>query len=155
MLFGHIAQPNPCRLPVAIETALEFLRTTDFRVLPPGVVEIDGKNIYAQIIDLITRPEEEIRPEVHRQYLDIQFLAWGEEKIGLAIDTGNNVISESLLTERDIIFYHDSQNEFFFDMVPGSYAIFFPQDVHRPGCNKLRSTPIRKIVVKVALSALN
>lgn len=155
MLFGHIAQPNPCRLPAAIETTLEFLRTTDFRVLPPGVVEIDGKNIYAQIIDLTTRPEEEIRPEVHRQYLDIQFLAWGEEKIGLAIDTGNNVISESLLTERDIIFYHDSQNEFFFDMVPGSYAIFFPQDVHRPGCNKLRSTPIRKIVVKVALSALN
>lgn len=155
MLFGHIAQPNPCRLPAAIETALEFLRTTDFRVLPPGVVEIDGKNIYAQIIDLTTRPEEEIRPEVHRQYLDIQFLAWGEEKIGLAIDTENNVISESLLTERDIIFYHDSQNEFFFDMVPGSYAIFFPQDVHRPGCNKLRSTPIRKIVVKVALSALN
>ncbi|BCU53539.1 YhcH/YjgK/YiaL family protein [Enterobacter kobei] len=155
MLFGHIAQPNPCRLPAAIETALEFLRTTDFRALPPGVVEIDGKNIYAQIIDLTTRPEEEIRPEVHRQYLDIQFLAWGEEKIGLAIDTGNNVISESLLTERDIIFYHDSQNEFFFDMVPGSYAIFFPQDVHRPGCNKLRSTPIRKIVVKVALSALN
>jgi YhcH/YjgK/YiaL family protein len=40
-------------------------------------------------------------------------------------------------------------------MVPGSYAIFFPQDVHRPGCNKNRETPIRKIVVKVALSALN
>lgn len=155
MLFGHIAQPNPCRLPTAIETALDFLRTTDFRALPPGVVEIDGKNIFAQIIDLTTRPKEEIRPEVHRQYLDIQFLAWGEEKIGLAIDTGNNVISESLLTERDIIFYHHSENEFFFDMVPGSYAIFFPQDVHRPGCNKSSATPIRKIVVKVALSALN
>jgi YhcH/YjgK/YiaL family protein len=32
---------------------------------------------------------------VHRRYLDIQFLAWGEEKIGIAIDTGNNEISES------------------------------------------------------------
>lgn len=55
MIFGHIAQPNPCRLPVAIEKALDFLRATDFSSLEPGVVEIDGKNIFAQIIDLTTR----------------------------------------------------------------------------------------------------
>lgn len=33
MIFGHIAQPNPCRLPAAIEKALDFLRTTDFNAL--------------------------------------------------------------------------------------------------------------------------
>ncbi|MCK2275386.1 YhcH/YjgK/YiaL family protein, partial [Escherichia coli] len=55
MIFGHIAQPNPCRLPAAIEKGLDFLRATDFNALEPGVVEIDGKNIYAQIIDLTTR----------------------------------------------------------------------------------------------------
>ena len=154
MIFGHIAQPNPCRLPDAIERALNFLRTTDFLALEPGVVEIDGKNIFAQIIDMTTRDVAENRPEVHRRYLDIQFLAWGEEKIGLAIDIGNNEISESLLEQRDIIFYHDSEHESFFEMVPGSYAIFFPQDVHRPGCHKTVAIPIRKIVVKVAISVL-
>ncbi len=50
MIFGHIAQPNPCRLPAAIERALDFLRSTDFRNLEPGVVEIDGKNIFAQVV---------------------------------------------------------------------------------------------------------
>ncbi|ECE8798156.1 YhcH/YjgK/YiaL family protein [Salmonella enterica subsp. enterica serovar Vinohrady] len=154
MIFGHIAQPDPCRLPSAIEQALDFLRTTDFRTLEPGVVEIDGQNIFAQIIDMTTRDAAENRPEVHRRYLDIQFLAWGEEKIGLAIDTGNNEISESLLEQRDIIFYRSSEHESFFEMIPGSYAIFFPQDVHRPGCNKTVATPIRKIVVKVAISVL-
>jgi len=39
-------------------------------------------------------------------------------------------------------------------MIPGSYAIFFPQDVHRPACHKTVATPIRKIVVKVAISVL-
>lgn len=154
MIFGHIAQPNPCHLPAAIERALDFLRTTDFRKLEPGVVEIDGKNIFAQIIDLTTRDVAENRPEVHRRYLDIQFLAWGEEKIGIAIDTGNNQISESLLEQRDIIFYHASEHESFIEMIPGSYAIFFPQYVHRPACHKTVATPIRKIVVKVAISAL-
>ncbi|ELC4568288.1 YhcH/YjgK/YiaL family protein, partial [Salmonella enterica] len=118
------------------------------------VVEIDGKNIFAQIIDMTTRDAAENRPEVHRRYLDIQFLAWGEEKIGVAIDTGNNQISESLLEQRDIIFYHDSEHESFIEMIPGSYALFFPQDVHRPGCNKSIATPIRKIVVKVAIDVL-
>ncbi len=37
MIFGHIAQPNPCRLPAAIEKALDFLRATDFNALEPGV----------------------------------------------------------------------------------------------------------------------
>jgi uncharacterized protein, YhcH/YjgK/YiaL family len=155
MIFGHISQPNPCRLPAAIEKALNFLRTTDFHTLSPGVMEIEGKEIFAQVIDLTTRDAQENRPEVHRRYLDIQFLAWGEEKIGIAIDTGNNEISESLLEQRDIIFYHHSENESFIEMIPGSYAIFFPQDVHRPACNKNQPTPIRKIVVKVAIAALN
>ena len=154
MIFGHISQPNPCRLPRAIEKALHFLRTTDFTTLEPGVVEIEGRNIFAQVLDLTTKDLHENRPEVHRRYLDIQFLAWGEEKIGIAIDTGNNEISESLLEQRDIIFYHDSEHESFIEMIPGSYAIFFPQDVHRPGCNKNIATPIRKIVVKVAIAAL-
>ena len=118
------------------------------------MVEIDGKNIFAQVIDLTTRDVAENRPEVHRRYLDIQFLAWGEEKIGIAIDTGNNQISESLLEQRDIIFYHASEHESFIEMIPGSYAIFFPQDVHRPACHKTVATPIRKIVVKVAISVL-
>lgn len=154
MIFGHIAQPNPCRLPAAIERALDFLRSTDFRNMEPGVVEIDGKNIFAQVIDLTTRDVAENRPEVHRRYLDIQFLAWGEEKIGIAIDTGNNQISESLLEQRDIIFYHASEHESFIEMIPGSYAIFFPQDVHCPACHKTVATAIRKIVVKVAISVL-
>ena len=115
MIFGHISQPNPCRLPRAIEKALHFLRTTDFTTLEPGVVEIEGRNIFAQVLDLTTKDLHENRPEVHRRYLDIQFLAWGEEKIGIAIDTGNNEISESLLEQRDIIFYHNSENESFME----------------------------------------
>ncbi|EMM6517512.1 YhcH/YjgK/YiaL family protein [Enterobacter ludwigii] len=155
MILGHISQPNPCRLPQAIEKALDFLRTTDFTALAPGVVDIDGRNIFAQVLDLTTQTWDENRPEVHRRYLDIQFLAWGEEKIGVAIDTGNNEISESLLEQRDIIFYHGSENESFIEMTPGTYAIFFPQDVHRPACIKNKGSAIRKIVVKVAISEID
>jgi YhcH/YjgK/YiaL family protein len=125
-----------------------------FHTLEPGVVEIEGRNIFAQVLDLTTKDLHENRPEVHRRYLDIQFLAWGEEKIGIAIDTGNNEISESLLEQRDIIFYHNSENESFIEMIPGSYAIFF-----RRMCTVLPVLKTRKpqfvIVVKVAISELD
>jgi YhcH/YjgK/YiaL family protein len=82
----------------------------------------------AQHLRADSRPDHpdphENRPEVHRRYLDIQFLAWGEEKIGIAIDTGNNEISESLLEQRDIIFYHDSENESFIEMTRATTPYF-------------------------------
>ncbi|QLK62836.1 YhcH/YjgK/YiaL family protein [Enterobacteriaceae bacterium Kacie_13] len=154
MLFGHISNPNPCPLPAAIEKALNFLRTTDFRQLGTGVVEIEGRDIYAQILDLTTKPKAENPPEVHRRYIDIQFLAWGDEIIGVAADCGTNEISQSLLEERDIIFYHQMENESEIIMKPGSYAIFFPQDVHRPGCIHNNISQIRKVVIKVKVDAL-
>ncbi len=58
MIFGHISNENPCVLPTAIQRALNFLRTTDFSQQKVGEVEIDGRNIYAQIIDMTTRPKK-------------------------------------------------------------------------------------------------
>jgi YhcH/YjgK/YiaL family protein len=118
-----IFQPNACRYPAAIEKALEFLRTTDFSKLETGVVEIDGKTIFAQIIDLTTRPPMK-SPGGASPLSGYPVLYWGEEKIGIAIDTGNNQISESLLEQRDIIFYHDSEHESFFEMTPGTMPYF-------------------------------
>lgn len=154
MIFGHIAHKNPCVLPSAITQALEFLRNTDFRAVDPGVIEIKGRDIYAQILDLTTCPAQDNLPEVHRRYIDIQFLAWGEEIIGVAADNGENIIAVPYQEERDIIFYQNMAGESFLTLSPGNYAIFFPQDVHRPACNKNKETQIRKVVVKVALKEL-
>lgn len=85
MIFGHIAQPNPCRFPAAIEKALDFLRATDFNALEPGVVEIDGKNIYAQIIDLTTRPAEENRRKYIVAILIFNFWRGAKRKSALLL----------------------------------------------------------------------
>ena len=50
--------------------------------MEPGVYEIQGKDIYAQVFDAETGSVEEKRPESHKNYLDVQFLASGEEKLG-------------------------------------------------------------------------
>jgi len=156
MLFGHVrhAEQALSALPEPLQAAVRHLRDTDFEKLPAGNYDLRGKDIYVQVIDLTTKAPSELRPEVHRQYVDVQFLCRGRERIGVADDTGNNEIAEEHFAERDICFYRGMENETTLEMVPGSFAIFFPWDVHRPGCAADGPQPIRKVVVKVRLATM-
>lgn len=154
MIFGHISRPLTCRFPDAILTGLDFLRSTDFTSLPAGKIEIDGENMFAQVLDLTTAPVEENKPESHYRYLDIQFLASGNEKIGVVINTGKNGILTPSPEYKDIVFYALVENESFLTMEPGSFAIFFPEDIHRPACVIREPEMIRKVVVKIDISQL-
>lgn len=155
MIFGHISQYKTFALHNALLRGLEFLHNTDFAKLPSGVVEIEGRDIYAQILDLDTKQKHENRPEVHRKYIDIQFLYRGKEQIGYAPDCGNYIVAESLLEQRDILFYEDNiADESMLIMTEGCFAVFFPNDIHRPGCIFESPSKIRKIVVKVAMDLL-
>lgn len=156
MIFGnvhHVQNMRPC-LPAPLMVALEHLRATDFDALPAGNYDLQGKDIYVQVIDLTTKPIGETRPEVHRTYIDVQFLWKGRERIGFADDTGNNKIAEDLLASRDLLFYEGMENESTIEMHPGNFAVFFPSDVHRPACCLDAPAAIRKVVVKVRLSLL-
>ena len=84
----------------------------------------------------------------------VQFLVRGREKIGVASDTGNNGVAEDLLAERDLLFCKTMENESTLTMTPGSFAVFLPTDVHRPGCAFDQPEAIRKVVVKVRVSLL-
>jgi YhcH/YjgK/YiaL family protein len=154
MIFGHLTQATDSGYPPAIKIALDFLRTTPLAELAPGQYPIEGRDIYAQVIDLQTADPATLQPEVHRNVIDVQFLVSGEERIGFAIDTGNNRVATQWNAERDIQFYHDMENEVALVMHPGNYAVFFPHDVHRPAGFVGQSAPIRKVVVKVAMSRL-
>lgn len=156
MIFGHVNDLESAFgwLPRPLKTAVEHLAKTDFLSLPAGNYDLEGKDIYVQVIDMTTKPFAETRAEVHRQYIDVQFLARGREKIGVAADTGNNAVAEDLLAQRDLLFYSGMENESTLTMTPGSFAVFMPTDVHRPGCAFDAPEAIRKVVVKVRLSLL-
>lgn len=156
MIFGHVNDLGSAFawLPTPLKTAVEHLKQTDFNALPAGNYDLQGKDIYVQVIDMTTKPFAETRPEVHRQYIDVQFLVRGQEKIGVASDTGNNGVAEDLLAERDLLFCKTMENESTLTMTPGSFAVFLPTDVHRPGCAFDQPEAIRKVVVKVRLSLL-
>ncbi|MDD3251622.1 MAG: YhcH/YjgK/YiaL family protein [Lachnospiraceae bacterium] len=154
MIFSSIyAKDDWGKYPTAIQTALEYLKANDFTKMETGVYEIQGKEIYAQVMDATTAPASEKRPEVHEKFVDVQFLASGRERLGFTPDTGKYEVDERF-DERDLIFYKAVENEGFIEAAPGCFSIFFPSDVHRPAVAADEPMTVRKVVVKVSVALL-
>ncbi len=130
--------------------AVTFFKETDFSKYEEGEYEIEGRDILFQVRDILTKDVSEAKAEVHRKYIDVQLLYSGKEKIGFAYDNGENEILEDLLETRDLLFYKDAKGESFINMYEGDYAVFFPNDVHRPACERDGKSMIRKVVYKIS-----
>ena len=152
MIFSSFnAKDDWGKYPKAIQTALCYLKENDIAAMNSGTYEIMGRDIYVQVVDTETAPVADKRPEVHEEYIDIQYLASGEETLGFTPDTGNYTVTEKN-PEKDIAFYEAVENENFIHATPGCYTIFFPCDVHRPAVMTTEPMKIRKAIVKVRAS---
>ncbi len=153
MIFGHISNVNPEPYPQAIRFALDYLAKTNFDAMAPGRYPLKGDKIYVQVLDLETTPKAKNFPEIHRTFIDVQYLHSGTEMMGVSTDLGNNEIATEYNPERDILYYADAENEQELHCRPGNFAVFFPEDVHRTAIYN-GTEKIRKIVVKIAMSEI-
>ncbi|MGC8341186.1 YhcH/YjgK/YiaL family protein [Pantoea ananatis] len=149
MITGHIANTDPRHYPPAIAKAIACLTRYDLLTLAAGRYQDSETGWIMQVLDLHTVPAEENYPEAHRLHIDVQYLVTGEEVIGVATQPVDFAVHQPYDPERDIIFYQHVPHETQVRMLPGTFAVFFPQDIHRPNCAVGTPGPIRKVVVKI------
>jgi biofilm protein TabA len=156
MFFGRIEDLEQDRkvLPPAVVKGLEYLKKTDFSQVEVGKYEIDGSKIFALVQEHQTSPKAERRAEAHAKNIDIQFVIAGSEQIGFALPDASNEVKEDLLAQKDNIFFATVKDEMDLVLTSGMYAVFFPQEVHRPCCRIGENTQLRKVVVKIAAELL-
>lgn len=117
-----------------------------------GRYDLDGDNVFALVQSYRTVPEGEKRFESHRKYADIQFIARGEERIFYAPIKQLPEIVRPYSLESDSMLHKDPASPTTatsLGLVPGSFAIFFPGDGHKPGCVNGTVSDIKKVVIKV------
>lgn len=113
-----------------IARALELARSGQLEHLAPGRHELDGDALYVMVQRNALGKWDDARWEAHRRYIDIQFVLSGQQVIGycdralLASDTGYDA-------ERDLEFLRDGDGAHLL-MRKGDFAVFYPQDAHRP-----------------------
>lgn len=126
------------------EKAFEFIKNTDLSALPVGKHPIDGDKIFASVNEYFTKTEGFL--EAHRKYIDIQVISEGTEKIGFSA-MNDQKIKDQYNPEKDIAFYNGECD--YITVTPGHFAIFFPEDLHKPGIQVSGQVKVKKIVVKV------
>ena len=156
MIIGNIWDEETAGIAFspAMERAFAYLKATDFSKLKDGRYEIDGKNIYATVSRYQSKPCEECRPEAHRRYADVQYVAQGQELIGWCAFTPALKEAAPYDEEKDVVFFEKLEPESDFVLSEGSYAILTPKDIHRPCCALEEPSPVLKVVVKVAVELL-
>lgn len=132
--------------------ALVYIRDTDFSDLANGEYEVSGREVFARVNTYDTEPKEIKKQESHNEYIDVQFLAKGKERIGYCDLESEHKIIEDYAKERDLLFYEKTAKENFIDLEKGDWAVFFPWEIHRPGCSvDENASAVKKIVVKVKI----
>ena len=129
--------------------AFEFLANTDLKNIEDGSYEIDGKAIYANVQSLKTKLVEDKKWEVHRKYIDIQYIISGKEKMGYGILEDFNEITQKYDTEKDVEFLNGDKFNFV-DVQEGDFVIFYPNDVHAPMLSVNEPINVKKVIVKIA-----
>ncbi|MBQ4646757.1 MAG: YhcH/YjgK/YiaL family protein [Candidatus Gastranaerophilales bacterium] len=130
--------------------AFDFLKNTDLKSIEDGSYEIDGNEIYANVQTLKTKPVEEKKWEVHRKYIDIQYVISGSEKMGYGILEDFNEITEKYNDEKDVEFLNGEKFNFV-DVQQGDFVVFFKNDVHAPMLAYCEPMNIKKVIVKIVL----
>ena len=114
-----------------IAAALTYLAQTDFSLLPDGRCELDGDRLFAIVQRYRTKPAADARWEAHRQYVDVQYVAAGVERMGWAALYDGMTLAVPYDPVKDVVFF-DAAGQFF-DVPAGRFVIFAPHDVHAPG----------------------
>ncbi len=130
--------------------AFDFITDALAEKKPLGKYEIDGKDVYAMIMEYETKNIDDCKFEAHRKYIDIQYLIKGTEVMQIT-DTANLETTVEYDFEKDIEFYgnYDKAGQIAVDS--NEFVVFFPHDAHRPSISFNGSEMIKKIVVKVAV----
>ena len=155
MIFDDLDNAASYRLGPAFAKAVDFIRSLRADA-PLGKCSIDGDRITANVMSYDTVDAAPERLEVHRQYVDVQAVIRGNEALyacsgkGLAVHTPYDA-------QKDCGFLTPDPDRMpaKLDMVPGNFAVFFPQDAHMgKGVGSAGAQNILKVVVKIAVELL-
>jgi len=129
------------------QNAVNFIKSLKENI-PSGRHEIGG-GIYANVEEYYTKPLENCRFEAHRNYIDVQILLRGHEKIYYTNKGGLNV-SVPYDTEKDIEFFSDSIINFPEITLNGAnFMMIFPHEAHAPQTVSDKIEKVLKVVVKI------
>ena len=133
--------------PEAWQAAARFLLEQNLKALPLGRNEI-GHGAFANVAEYETKLHNVY--ELHRRYIDVQLLAFGQEEVYVADKDKARLPMGDYDEAGDFILFEEADDARPVLVSPEHYQLFYPSDAHKPcmavdGCPQ----PVRKICLKM------
>ena len=128
-----------------LDTAIDYLLTHDPASLPLGRTEVDGENVFINVMEADLSPDS-TRLEYHKKYADLQIDLTGGDGWGYTTLPGE----EAGEFTGDIGF-RTSPDAVSGTLGEGRFVLFFPTELHKPGLVQDGCANVRKAVVKIKM----
>jgi YhcH/YjgK/YiaL family protein len=124
---------------------------------PEGETRLDGDDVFMRVLSYPTRSPEDPGAglEAHREFIDIQMALVGGERIDW-FPVEELVPKAPYDPACDVQFFlRPGSAPASVDVLPGTFAVFFPEDAHMPQLVTARGDDrVKKAVVKIRLARL-
>ncbi|MBI9018919.1 MAG: YhcH/YjgK/YiaL family protein [Phycisphaerae bacterium] len=134
-----------------IYKAIQFVLNFD-KTQPDGKYEIEGDDIFANVMTVTTTDASEKDFEAHQDHLDVQMLIEGCERHDIVLlDSEEMELTQEYDPDKDVLFVAEPDHFSTLIMKPGMFAVYGPIDGHRPCGSVEGEMKIRKVCVKIKL----
>ena len=130
-----------------IKNILTFLKNFDKNDFKTGRIDINN-NLFASLQTYEPLESSKKDFEVHKDYIDLQYLVTSSERIDFATEDSYGKTYE-MDKDGDFFLTNDIANFSKLILNEGDFAIFFPGEFHKPGCALEKSGEVKKIVFKI------
>jgi biofilm protein TabA len=150
MIYDHIRNLHRYPQIPYLKEIQEFLSELAGFPLKPEF-EILGRDLFVRTGDYETGPAAQKQFEAHAVYADLQYMILGSEVMDVSLEKEPKPVTP-YKEDADIQFFQDPK-EFSSLLVPQDhFTIFFPGELHKPGClvNGV-SEKVKKLVFKIRM----
>ena len=129
-----------------LDTAIDYLQTHDIPTLPNGRTEVDGDNVFINMMDATLHSDHGYHPEYHKTYADLQIDITGGEGWGYTNKSGPEIGDFT-----GDCGFQDSASVVTGALGERRFVLFFPTELHKPGLVQHGCVGVRKAVVKIKM----
>ena len=129
-----------------LDLALRFIAERDLSQLHNGRNEVAGDDVYINVFEYDTVPEEQGAWEAHAQYADIHVDLSGTEKIGV---TALGRLERTCFKEDEDFIGCEGDVDVWVPLGAGAALVVFPEDAHMVKVQNGGACHVRKALFKV------
>jgi biofilm protein TabA len=149
MIFDSVPNLGKYTCIRGLSDIISFINTHNLSEMKEGVFEIRNKDLFARTVTYDLKEKNDGNFEAHRFYADLQIIIKGKERIQTAHHDDATVVS-GYDSDGDYELFSCSKNISDAILRPNEFALFYPNELHKPACSvDGEMTTIKKVIFKI------